>query len=211
MFNNRTNVLKLTQMSLLLALELILSFTPLGFILIPPVAITLLHIPVIIAAILLGPACGAILGGVFGLISIFKATTAATSPVDMAFSPFVSGKPLASLLMALGTRILFGLIAGLLFMALRKVIKSQLLSITITAVISTILHTCMVLGCLALFFNDLGVGLISILITIVSLNGILEIAVGAIVTGAICNPLLKMMRHTTSHAKPLNPAAPVGR
>ncbi|MEG1931777.1 MAG: ECF transporter S component [Pygmaiobacter sp.] len=197
MSSNRTKVLHLTQMSLLIALELLLAFTPLGFIMVPPVAVTLLHIPVLVAAILMGPVSGAALGGVFGLISIYKATTAATSPVDMAFSPFVSGKPLASLVMALGTRILFGLIAGLLFLGLRRVLKRQIVAITATAIIATVLHTTMVLGCLALFFRDLGVGLMAILITIVSLNGILEIALGAIVSGALCTPLLRMFGSST--------------
>ena len=39
---------RLTQLSLLVALLAVLGFTPLGFIMIPPVSITLMHIPVII-------------------------------------------------------------------------------------------------------------------------------------------------------------------
>ena len=71
---------RLTQLSLLIALLAVLGFTPLGFIMIPPVSITLMHIPVIIGAILLGPLDGAILGGVFGCISLFKAVTTPGGP-----------------------------------------------------------------------------------------------------------------------------------
>ena len=51
---NKTRTL--VQLSLLIALEAVMAFTPLGFIMIPPISITILHIPVIIGAILLGPA-----------------------------------------------------------------------------------------------------------------------------------------------------------
>ena len=54
---------ELVQLSLLIALEAVLAFTPLGFIMIPPIAITILHIPVIIGAVLMGPAKGGVLGG----------------------------------------------------------------------------------------------------------------------------------------------------
>ena len=37
---------RLTQLSLLAALLAVLGFTPIGFIIIPPVSITLMHIPV---------------------------------------------------------------------------------------------------------------------------------------------------------------------
>ena len=43
---NKTRAL--VQLSLLIALEAVMAFTPLGFIMIPPISITILHIPVII-------------------------------------------------------------------------------------------------------------------------------------------------------------------
>ena len=56
---------QLTQLSLLIALEAVMAFTPLGFIMIPPISITILHIPVIIGAILMGPTYGGFFGGAF--------------------------------------------------------------------------------------------------------------------------------------------------
>ena len=64
----------LVQLSLLIALEAVMAFTPLGFIMIPPISITILHIPVIIGAILMGPTYGGILGGAFGVLAMIKAT-----------------------------------------------------------------------------------------------------------------------------------------
>lgn len=192
---NRQRTLHLTQLSLLIAIELVVGLTPLSFITVPPVSITVLHIPVIIGAILLGPTDGALLGVVMGCISIFKATTA-TSPVDMAFSPFLSGNPLGSLLVAMVGRVLLGIVAALLFRLFIKLKVPQTVSIALAAVLASLVHTVVVLGLLAVCFADLGVGLMAILLTIVSLNGSLEIIAAGVVATAVCKPVLAYLhRH----------------
>lgn len=185
----KMSVRKLTQFSILLAIQIILGVTPLGLIMVPPVAITLLHIPVIIGAVVMGPGYGMMLGGVFGVISMVKATTSAVTPIDMMFSPFLSGNPLASLLMCVGTRLLLGLFAGLLYKALSKPFKNNLWSIGISAVVATVLHTLMVMGCLWLFFK--AIPLFQVFATIMTLNGGLEILAAAVVSVPVCKPLLK--------------------
>ena len=64
----------MTSMALFLAIEIILVVTPLGYIPIGPLNATTMHIPVIIAGIVLGKKAGAELGFVFGLTSLIKAT-----------------------------------------------------------------------------------------------------------------------------------------
>lgn len=202
----RYSARQLTQFSLLLALEVILGVTPLGLIMIPPVAVTLMHIPVIIGAIVMGPGAGMLLGGTFGIIAMIKATTTAVSPVDILFSPFLSGKPLASIFICVVCRVLLGLFAGLLFRALNPLFKNNLWSIGISAIGATILHTIMVLGSLWLFFSPVlqealgasasGIGLI--LGTIFSLNGGLEILAAAVIAVPVCKALLKYNKAKTS-------------
>jgi uncharacterized membrane protein len=182
-------VRQLTQFSLLLALEIILGVTPLGLIMIPPVAITLLHIPVIIGAIVMGPVVGMMLGGVFGIIAMIKATMVAVSPIDLMFSPFLSGNPIGSIFICLIARILLGLFAGLLFKALRPVSQNNIWSIGISALVATILHTIMVLGGLWLFFQAFP--FITVFATIASLNGGLEVLAAALIAVPVCKPLLK--------------------
>ena len=109
----------LVQLSLLIALEAVMAFTPLGFIMIPPISITILHIPVIIGAILMGPTYGGILGGAFGVLAMIKATFFAASPADILFSPFHSGAPVQSLVMCVVPRILLGVFAALLYRVLK--------------------------------------------------------------------------------------------
>lgn len=62
----------MTSMALFLAIEIILVVTPLGYIPIGPLNATTMHIPVIIAGIVLGKKAGAELGFVFGLTSLIK-------------------------------------------------------------------------------------------------------------------------------------------
>ena len=62
----------LVEMALLVAIILIMAFTPLGYIKTAGIEITLIVVPVAVGAVTLGPAAGAILGGVFGLASFLR-------------------------------------------------------------------------------------------------------------------------------------------
>ena len=67
MRNEKT--IKMVQMAILIAVLLVMSFTPLGYLHIGPLSISLLTIPVVIGAMLIGPGAGAVLGAVFGITS----------------------------------------------------------------------------------------------------------------------------------------------
>ena len=66
------NTKQLTTLGLLTAVLLLMAYTPLGYLNIGPLAITLNIIPVALAAVTLGPAGGAIIGAVFGLTSFLQ-------------------------------------------------------------------------------------------------------------------------------------------
>ena len=74
MNQKKTDVRLLAQMALLVALELVLAFTPLGYIPLGFMNATTMHIPVILGACLLGPKMGGVLGAVFGVTSVIRAT-----------------------------------------------------------------------------------------------------------------------------------------
>ena len=98
-----------------LAVELVLLFTPLGFLRINPViSITLMHIPVIIASITMGWKYGAMLGLVFGLCSVWNATFA-PGLTSFCFSPFITVGNISgnfnSLIIAIVPRVLIGIIS----------------------------------------------------------------------------------------------------
>ena len=69
---NRTNVRWLTQLALLVAILLVLNYTPLGYLQIGPLSASLLTVPVAIGAMTMNPMAGAILGGVFGATSFIR-------------------------------------------------------------------------------------------------------------------------------------------
>ena len=58
----KNKTLEMVQLAVLIAIMLILAFTPLGYLRIGPLAISLMTIPVVIGAMILGPAGGAVLG-----------------------------------------------------------------------------------------------------------------------------------------------------
>lgn len=139
----------MATLAMLCGVLLVMGMTGIGFIPLPVIKATTMHIPVILGAVILGPRAGAVLGGLFGLCSIWTNTTT-PGLLSFAFSPFMTteGLPgvLKSLWIALGCRILFGLIAGWLWRLVRKITKKDGIALPITAAISTICHTLLVMG-----------------------------------------------------------------
>ena len=134
--------------ALMAAVVILLANTPLGMIQLPVIKATTVHIPVIIGSILLGPAAGAILGCVFGICSVISNTTAPTL-LSFAFSPALAtdlAGVFKSLWIAVGCRVLLGVIAGWLWIFLKKLKLNAWLALPVTAFISTIMHTILVMG-----------------------------------------------------------------
>lgn len=191
MMSTTQKTARLARYALLIALLAVLGFTPLGFITVPPVSITIMHIPVIIGAVLFGPGCGALLGGTFGVISLIKAIMMPLPPIDMLFSPFSSGAPFASIVMCIAPRILLGVIAGGIAMAFRKRESLRIFSIGFSAAVATISHTLLVLGCLWMFFKALP--LREVFLAIIGVNGLLELGAAVAVSIAVCEPLSRFV------------------
>lgn len=139
----------MATLAMLCGVLLVMGMTGIGFIPLPVIKATTMHIPVIIGAILLGPKAGLVLGTVFGLCSIWANTTT-PGLLSFAFSPFMTTEGLLgvakSLWIALGCRMLFGTMAGWLWMLFRKFFKQEYAALPLTAAVSTILHTILVMG-----------------------------------------------------------------
>lgn len=184
-------------LSLLIAIEAVLVITNWGFIIIPPVSITILHIPVIVGAIIMGPYYGSILGASFGLLSLLNATFRGASPVDLAFSPFTSGHPVKSIIMCMGCRILLGFMAGLLFQIFSKMFlkfdKHNLLSTILSAFIATFIHTASVMLCLWFLFPNLAISFKAVIETILAFNFLIEAGIAIVFSIGISKviPILK--------------------
>lgn len=136
---------------LLIAVEVLVSFTLFGYIHIPPISITTAFIPILIAGCLLGPLQSTALGLVFGLASMFKASAGYVQSFDRLFSPLRSGMPLQSLLLSVGTRTLFGFLVGIAFAAARKSRQPRLWN-GIIAALAPMVQGVLVSGALVLLF-----------------------------------------------------------
>lgn len=147
--------------SLLLAVEVIMSFTFLGYVHIPPISITTAYIPIIITACLFGPAEASLAGLLFGLGSLYKASATYVMPADAVFSPFRSDFPIGSILLSVGTRVLFGFLLGCLFQLARKSKRKNLCKLLIT-IAAPKLHALLVYTAMGLFFPSLGFNFSSI-------------------------------------------------
>lgn len=142
----------------LIAEELLLSFTFLGYLHLPPISVTFAYLPVVVAACFLNTAQSAVLGLVFGLASMFKASSNYVMPADSIFSPFQSSSPLSSLILSIGTRMLFAVLVHLMFQLVRKKMKdgvSMRIALGLVAALAPRLHAALVYAAIALFFPDI--------------------------------------------------------
>ena len=183
MTNTSTKVRQITLAAILTAIVLLMAFTPLGYLRVGPVSITFLVIPVVIGGMTLGPVWGGFLGAVFGATSfaqcfmgdIFGAALAAISPLDTLLCCFVP-------------RILIGVVAGVLFPALRKASKNSAVSFIGTAVAGTLTNTILFVGLVVAFFKNTyfgGGAFFTIFVSFFSFNVALELVVGVIVSAAL--------------------------
>lgn len=205
----KTNVRLLTQMALLTALMLIMAFTPLGYIPLPFMNATTMHIPVIIGACLLGPKMGGVLGGLFGITSVVRATIS-PNLTSFVFTPFYSFSPefhgsWTSLIVAIVPRILIGVCAGLVFMGLKKLIHNETISLAVSGFVGSMVNTIGVMGLIYLLFGEQYAAaggtdpslLLGVIMGVVGLNGVPEAIIAAVLTAAVSKAVLAVGRQAS--------------
>ena len=69
----KLDVRYLTQLAILVAVELVMKMIGLGSVPVGPLYMSFLTVPIAVGAIVLGSAAGAVLGGVFGVVSFLDA------------------------------------------------------------------------------------------------------------------------------------------
>ncbi|MDO4303437.1 MAG: ECF transporter S component [Bacillota bacterium] len=145
MKNEKTNELVLT--ALFTAIIVIMAFTPLGYIPLVVINATIIHIPVILGALFLGPKKGAFLGFVFGFTSFLNNTFKAATASAFVFSPVLAANVIGvsgifkSLYICFVPRILVGIIPYFVYILIRNLLKSEqkVWRVVINAVVSIIL------------------------------------------------------------------------
>jgi len=191
-------------LAMLCGVQLVMGMTGIGFLPLPVIKATTMHIPVILGAVLLGPGAGAVLGGVFGLCSIWANTTA-PGLLSFAFSPFMTTEGLPgvakSLWIALGCRILFGMIAGWSWKLFKKLFGQDYLALPVTAAVSTMIHTLLVMGSIYFLLaaqyaaakNVAITAVFGLVMGTVTASGIPEAIIAAVLVTVIGKALLHLM------------------
>ena len=159
MRNTKHDTRWMVSVALMAAIVIVLANTPIGMIQLPIIKATTVHIPVIIGAILLGPTAGGVLGGVFGLCSLFSNTTAPTL-LSFAFSPFLSTTGVIGALKAIwvsvGCRILIGMVAGWVWILFKKLGMNQkfgqIIALSVTGFVGSMVNTISVMGSIYILF-----------------------------------------------------------
>ena len=147
MKNKKT--LMLCEFALLVAVEVVMSLTPLGFLHLGFLDASLLTIPVAVAAILIGPLASTLLGFTFGIISFIKGFSS-TAPMTIAmYSVSIPG----AFVVAVVGRVLMGLCTGLLVRAVQKMTKKTSIADNIVGSLAApLLNTAFFMGLLMLLY-----------------------------------------------------------
>ncbi len=176
-----------------------LGYIPLGF-----TRATTIHIPVIIASLLLGPKKGALLGAIFGLTSLFNNTFNPT-PTSFVFSPFYtfgdnSGN-FFSLIICMVPRILVGVVPFYTYKILLNFKKVSIkASLFVAGLFGSLTNTLLVMNLIYIFFGE-SYGAVketapnlvyTLILSIIGINGVPEAIVAAILTTVIASTLIKL-------------------
>ena len=159
-----------------------LGYIPLGF-----MNATIIHVPVIIGAIILGPKYGAYLGLVFGVTSLVKATIA-PGVTSFVFSPFVT--------------IVAYFVYKLIMKAAHGIKGSQTVALWVAGIAGAMTNTLLVMNGIYIFFgqsyaaasNKAVEHIYDVILGIILGFGIPEAIVAGILTTAITKVLFKIMK-----------------
>ena len=194
----------LVLLALFVAIEIFLNVTGIGLIPLPLIKASTLHIPVIVGAVLMGPLAGGVLGGVFGLCSIWSNSTA-PGLLSFAFSPFLATSAagaVKTIWIAFGCRVLIGVVAGWLWIILKKLRVNDLVALPVVGVAGALTNTGLVMTSIYLLLspefaaakNIAMEAVMGAVMAIVAANGVPEAIAAAVLVTAIGKALLQMNR-----------------
>lgn len=181
-----------------------MGYIPLGF-----MNATIIHIPVIIGAVTLGPKKGAFLGGVFGLTSMIN-NTFNPNLTSFVFSPFYSLGDMhgnaASVMICFVPRILIGVVAYYVYVGVSKLMKAKkkgnIAALATAGAAGALTNTLLVMNGIYFLFGASyasvkGIAidaLYGVILGVIGTQGIPEAVVAAILTAAIGRALISIRR-----------------
>ena len=183
---------ELTIVGMLSGITMLLGLTGYGFIPLPLMKATILHVPVIIGALVAGPRVGIMVGFIFGCFSIFQAIT---TPVVLSFAflnPLISVVP----------RVLIGIGTYYVYKAVSSAVHKELFSLGVAGFAGSLINTIGVMGGIYLLYakefaelrNIPLDNVVNIILGVCIFNGLPEAIVSAIITIPAVNALKKVVK-----------------
>ena len=208
--DRKEKTLGLVQVALFSSLIVIMAFTPfLGYIPLGFTRATIIHIPVILGSILLGPKKGALLGFIFGMTSFINNTMNPTV-TSFVFTPFYNlGEMrggIGSIVICFLPRILVGVFPFFVYKfcnwMLQKKENGSNYALGIAGLFGSLTNTLLVMNLIYVFFKDSyaaanGVATESVyafILSIIGMNGVPEAIVAAVIVSFVGRVLLKVRR-----------------
>lgn len=188
------------ELALLVAIIILMAFTPIGYIKTLGLEITLIVVPVAVGAVTMGPVAGAILGGIFGLTSFIQCFGMS------AFGTVLLGiHPVYTFIVCFVSRVLMGWLTGIIYQGLKKIQSIRKASVVIANLIGPLLNTFFFMGTLILFFynteyiQELATSMgasnaLAFVVAFVGINGVIEALVCFIVGSAISKALQVVLK-----------------
>ena len=199
-YTKRSGVARMTLLALLAAVLIVLAYVniPMPF----GLSITFNMIPVAVAAMAMGIPGGVISGGAFGLISFLQCYGIfGISGMGVALVTANPGFGFACLMFVqrFVSRVMVGLLAALVFRGMKKTKAPLYVQGMVTGFCSAFFNTLFFMSLLVILFGQTeymqnsmaGRGILTYIIASVGINAVVEMAVAAVVTGAVGTALRK--------------------
>lgn len=207
---SRYSVKSMVQVAIFGAIICILAFTPfLGYIPLGFTRATIIHVPVIIASLLMGPKKGGVLGFLFGLTSFINNTINPTV-TSFVFTPFynlgeVSGG-IGSVIICFVPRILVGIVPFYVYKLVMRFVSEETkkkgvssIGLILAGVTGSLVNTLLVMNLIFVFFreayaqaNEVAVSAVyTFILSVIGMNGVPEAIVAGVITLCIGRALMK--------------------
>ena len=184
--------------AMLCAILLMMSFTPLGYLNIGPLAISFNMLPVAIGAIALGPIGGMILGGMFGMTSFLQCLgIGGTSAMGVMLFEI---SPVLAFIQRFVPRLLAGLLSGMVYKGVKSIGNTDIACFA-TGFAAALLNTALFMTALVLLFGNTdyvqglmgGRNVLVFICAFVGVNAVVEMIAASLIVGVVGKVLAKFL------------------
>lgn len=196
MKTKRVDTRRMVLLAMLSGILLVMSFTPLGYLNIGPLAISLNMIPVAIGAVALGPGGGAFLGAIFGITSCLQCV--GVGGISAMGVILFEISPVLTIIQRFATRVLAGWLTGVVYRWLHSLHFN--FAGYVAGFCAALFNTVFFMTALVLLFGHTeylqgliaGRNILAFIVTFVGGNALVEMLAATVVVGAVCKALEKL-------------------